>query len=404
MMGVKIMKIHQLFKMAIKSIFANKMRSFLTMLGIIIGIASVIILIAMGQGSTKSVQDSISSMGTNLITVSITGNKTKEVTKEELAQLKTKPGIKDISPTINGGNVNISAGDQTASTTVQAVEPNYETIKNTPIQSGRFINQDDLDNRYNSAVIGTDVATELFNNADVVGQQLNINGISFNIVGVLKSQGTSSAGSSDDTILLPLTTAQRLLKTTDIKTFYIEASSSDSVNTAMSYLQLFMDSKYGLATTSTSTVTNKYFRVFNQSSLLATATSTNQTMTNELAGIAAISLLVGGIGIMNIMLVSVMERTREIGIRKALGAKRKAILLQFLIEAVFVSGIGGIIGVLVGIGGSELLQTFNNTAIQLSTPVILAAFAFSVTVGIVFGLYPASKASKLSPIDALSFE
>lgn len=390
--------------MAIKSIFANKMRSFLTMLGIIIGIASVIILIAMGQGSTKSVQDSISSMGTNLITVSITGNKTKEVTKEELAQLKTKPGIKDISPTINGGNVNISAGDQTASTTVQAVEPNYETIKNTPIQSGRFINQDDLDNRYNSAVIGTDVATELFNNADVVGQQLNINGISFNIVGVLKSQGTSSAGSSDDTILLPLTTAQRLLKTTDIKTFYIEASSSDSVNTAMSYLQLFMDSKYGLATTSTSTVTNKYFRVFNQSSLLATATSTNQTMTNELAGIAAISLLVGGIGIMNIMLVSVMERTREIGIRKALGAKRKAILLQFLIEAVFVSGIGGIIGVLVGIGGSELLQTFNNTAIQLSTPVILAAFAFSVTVGIVFGLYPASKASKLSPIDALSFE
>jgi len=390
--------------MAIKSIFANKMRSFLTMLGIIIGIASVIILIAMGQGSTKSVQDSISSMGTNLITVSITSDKAKDVTKEELNQLKTKPGIKDISPTINGGNVNISAGDQTATTTVQAVEPNYETIKNVPTQSGRFINQDDLDNRYNSAVIGTDVATELFNTTDVVGQKLNINGVSFDIVGVLKSQGTSSSGSSDDTVLLPLTTAQRLLKTTDIKTFYIQASSSASVDTAMSYLQLFMDTKYGLATTSSSTVTNKYFRVFNQSSLLATATSTNQTMTNELAGIAAISLLVGGIGIMNIMLVSVMERTREIGIRKALGAKRKAILLQFLIEAVFVSGIGGIIGVLVGIGGSELLQTLNNTAIQLSTPVILAAFAFSVTVGIVFGLYPASKASKLSPIDALSFE
>jgi len=390
--------------MAIKSIFANKMRSFLTMLGIIIGIASVIILIAMGQGSTKSVQDSISSMGTNLITVSITSDKAKDVTKEELNQLKTKPGIKDISPTINGGNVNISAGNQTATTTVQAVEPNYETIKNVPAQSGRFINQDDLDNRYNSAVIGTDVATELFNTTDVVGQKLNINGVSFDIVGVLKSQGTSSSGSSDDTVLLPLTTAQRLLKTTDIKTFYIQASSSASVDTAMSYLQLFMDTKYGLATTSSSTVTNKYFRVFNQSSLLATATSTNQTMTNELAGIAAISLLVGGIGIMNIMLVSVMERTREIGIRKALGAKRKAILLQFLIEAVFVSGIGGIIGVLVGIGGSELLQNLNNTAIQLSTPVILAAFAFSVTVGIVFGLYPASKASKLSPIDALSFE
>lgn len=398
------MKIHQLFKMAIKSIISNKMRSFLTMLGIIIGIASVIILIAMGQGSTKSVQDSISSMGTNLITVSITGSKSKAVTNAELNDLKTKPGIKDISPTISSGNVNISAGDQTATTTVQAVEPNYETIKNMPAQIGRFITQDDLDNRYNSAVIGTDVATELFNTTDVVGQKLNINGVSFNIVGVLKSQGTSSAGSSDDTVLLPLTTAQRLLKTTTIKTFYIQASSSDTVNTAMSYLQLFMDTKYGLPTSSASTVTNKYFRVFNQSSLLQTATSTSQTMTNELAGIAAISLLVGGIGIMNIMLVSVMERTREIGIKKALGAKRKAILLQFLIEAVFVSGIGGIIGVLVGVGGSELLQTFNNTAIQLSTPVILAAFAFSVTVGIVFGLYPASKASKLSPIDALSFE
>jgi len=398
------MKIHQLFKMALKSIFANKMRSFLTMLGIIIGIASVIILIAMGQGSTKSVQDSISSMGTNLITVSITGKTTKDVTKEELNELKTKPGIKDISPTLSSGNVNISAGDQTATTTVQAVEPNYETIKNVPAESGRFINQNDLDNRYNSAVVGTDVATELFNSTDVVGQKLNINGVSFDIVGVLKSQGTSSAGSSDDTVLLPLTTAQRLLKTTDIKTFYIQASSSDNVNTAMSYLQLFMDTKYGLPTTSASTVTNKYFRVFNQSSLLATATSTNQTMTNELAGIAAISLLVGGIGIMNIMLVSVMERTREIGIRKALGAKRRAILLQFLIEAVFVSGIGGILGVLIGIGGSELLQAFNNTAIQLSSTVVLAAFAFSVTVGIVFGLYPASKASKLSPIDALSFE
>jgi putative ABC transport system permease protein len=401
---VKIMRIHQLFKMAIKSIFANKMRSFLTMLGIIIGIASVIILIAMGQGSTKSVQDSISSMGTNLITVSITSNQSEPITNAELSELKTKPGIKDISPTLSSGNVNISAGDQTATTTVQAVEPNYETIKNVPAQSGRFINQDDLDNRYNSAVVGTDVATELFNSTDVVGQTININGIAFNIVGVLKSQGTSSAGSSDDTVLLPLTTAQRLLKTTAIKTFYVQASSSDNVNTAMSYLQMFLDSKYSLPTTSASTVTNKYFRVFNQTSLLQTATSTTQTMTNELAGIAAISLLVGGIGIMNIMLVSVMERTREIGIRKALGAKRKAILLQFLIEAVFVSGFGGILGVAVGIGGSEFLQTFNNTAIQLSSSVVLAAFAFSVTVGIVFGLYPASKASKLSPIDALSFE
>lgn len=398
------MKTYQLLKMAIKSIITNKIRSFLTMLGIIIGIASVIILIAMGQGSTKSVQNSIQSMGTNLITVSITAEQAKDVSTQELNELKTKPGIKDISPTISSNNVNISSGDQTATTTVQAVEPNYETIKNTPVESGRFINQDDLDNRYYSAVIGTDVATELFNSTDVVGQKITISGVSFDIVGVLKSQGTSSNGSADDTIMLPLTTAQRLLKTTQIKTFYVQASSSDKVNTAMEYLELFLDTKYGLSTSSSSTVTNQYYRVFNQTSLLQTATSTTQTMTNELAGIACISLLVGGIGIMNIMLVSVMERTREIGIRKALGAKRKAILMQFLIEAIFVSGIGGILGVIIGVGGSELLQTFNHTAISLSGSVILASFAFSVTVGVLFGLYPANKASKLSPIDALAQE
>lgn len=393
----------QLFKMAIKSIIGNKIRSILTMLGIIIGIASVIILVAMGQGTTKEVQDSIQSMGTNLITVNIVGNRNATVTTKELDQLKTKPGIADISPTLTQ-NTNISANDQTATTSAQAVEPNFAKIRNMSVESGRFINQSDLDNRYHSAVVGTDVATELFNTTNVVGQSISVNGVDFTIVGVLTPMGTSSAGSADDTILLPLTTAQRLLKTTQVKTFYVQASNSDTVDTAMSYLQIFLDKKYNLPISSSTTATNKYFRVMSETSLLQTATSTQQSMTNMLSGVAAISLIVGGIGIMNIMLVSVMERTREIGIRKALGAKRKAILLQFLIEAVFISGIGGIIGVLIGIGGGQFLKTYNHTAIQLSGTVILAAFAFSVTVGVVFGLYPANKASKLNPIDALSYE
>jgi putative ABC transport system permease protein len=397
------MKIYQLFKMSIKSIIGNKIRSLLTMLGIIIGIASVIILVAMGQGTTKQVQDSIQSMGTNLITVNIVGNRNENITTKELEQLKTKPGITDISPTLTQ-NVNIEGNGKTASTSAQSVESNFEKIRNMSIQDGRFINQSDLDNRYYSVVVGTDVATELFNSTNVVGESLSINGVNFTIVGVLASMGTTSMGSSDDTVLIPLTTAQRLLKTTQVKTFYVQASNSSTVDTAMSYLQIFLDKKYNLPISSTTSDTNKYFRVMNETSLLQTATSTQQSMTNMLSGIAAISLVVGGIGIMNIMLVSVMERTREIGIRKALGAKRKAILLQFLIEAVFVSGIGGIIGVLIGIGGSELLQTYNHTAIQLSASVILAAFAFSVTVGVVFGLYPANKASKLNPIDALSYE
>lgn len=393
----------QLFKMSLKSVVSNKIRSFLTMLGIIIGISSVIILVSIGQGTTKSVQDSIQSMGTNLITVSITGDRTVQVSNSELNELKSKPGIKDISRVLSGQNVNISANDQTATTSLQAVEPNFESIKNMSTQSGRFINQDDVDNRYLSAVIGTDVATELFNSTNVVGQKITINGIDFNIVGVLTPMGSSSQGSADDTVILPLTTAQRILKTTQIKSFYVQASSESSVNTAMSYLQMFLDNKYSLPTTSPSTVTNKYFRIFSQTSLLQTATSTTSTLTNELAGIACISLLVGGIGIMNIMLVSVIERTREIGIRKALGAKRQIILLQFLIEATVLSGTGGILGVLVGIIGSKIIEA-TGTSMQLSGSVILASFAFSVTVGIIFGLYPASKASKLSPIDALSVE
>lgn len=394
------MKLYQLLKMAVKSVISNKLRSFLTMLGIIIGISSVIILIAMGQGTTQKVTEQIQSMGTNLITVNITGNRTKSFTNKDIEDLKTKPGIQDIAPVLSQGGETVKGGTQTASTTILATEPNYETIKNISVQSGRFITQSDLDNRYHSAVIGVDVANELYNSTDVVGETININGVDFNIVGVLTSMGTSSTGSSDDTVILPLTTAQRLLKTTSVKTFYVQAKDTNSVDTAMAYLSIFLNKKY--PTTSGSTSQN--YRIMNETSLLETANSTTQNMTNMLSGIAAISLLVGGIGIMNIMLVSVMERTREIGIRKSLGAKRHSILLQFLIEAVFVSGLGGILGVIIGVAGSELLQKYRNMAMLVSPNVVLIAFSFSVTVGVVFGLYPASKASKLNPIDALRFE
>lgn len=393
------MKIYQLFKMAVKSVISNKLRSFLTMLGIIIGISSVIILIAMGQGTTQKVTEQIQSMGTNLITVSITGNRTKPFTSKDIAALKAKPGIKDIAPALSQSET-VKGGTTTATTTILATEPSYETIKNISVQSGRFITQSDLDNRYHSAVIGVDVANELYNSTDVVGDIININGVDFNIVGVLTSMGTSSTGSSDDTVILPLTTAQRLLKTTSIRTFYVQAKDTNSVDTAMAYLALFLNKKYP----STSGRSSQNYRIMNETSLLETASSTTQSMTNMLSGIAAISLLVGGIGIMNIMLVSVMERTREIGIRKSLGAKRRSILLQFLIEAVFVSGLGGILGVIIGVSGSELLQKYKNIAMSVSPNIVLMAFGFSVTVGVVFGLYPASKASKLNPIEALRFE
>lgn len=396
------MKYTRLIIMALSSVWHNKMRSFLTMLGIIIGISSVIVLVGMGQGTQKMISDQIEKLGTNLITVNIMGNRTPTITDSELADLKTKPGIKEIAPTISQGNVNIKAGSKSSTTTIEASTPNYSEIRKLAVSSGRFITQRDLDNRYNVLVIGTDTAQNIFNSTNVVGNTMYVNGIEFTIVGVLESTGTSSSGSGDDRIILPLTTAERLLKTANAKTFYIEAESKDTVDTAMSYLTLFLNKKYNI--TDSTTNTRSYYRVMNQTSILDTATSTTQSMTSMLAGIAAISLIVGGIGIMNIMLVSVVERTREIGTRKAIGAKRRTILLQFLIEAASVSGLGGIIGVLFGYLGSYVGQRFFNTTILISGNIVIIAFLFSVIVGVVFGIYPANKASKLNPIDALRFE
>lgn len=389
------MKFSQAIKMAVSSIISNKMRSFLTMLGIIIGIFSVIILISIGQGTKNQVAAQIESLGTNLITVNITGNRNKTVTNQELADLKTKPGIKEIAPVISG-STNAKAGDKSYSTSIQATVPSYEEIKDVHAQSGRFINQNDVDNRYRVAVLGVDVVDNLFSNRNVVGKKISLNGVDFTVIGVLASKGTSAAGSNDDVIIMPLSTAQRLLKNKNIRTFNIEATSPDTVNTAVVNLNLFMMRKFNNDTTS--------FRVLNQSDLLATQNQTNDNLTMMLGGIAGISLLVGGIGIMNIMLVSVIERTQEIGLRKSIGAKRRDILLQFMIEALLISGIGGLMGVLFGFIGTKIIGPMMKMSLSLSPMVVVIAFGFSATVGLIFGLYPANKASKLKPIDALRYE
>lgn len=390
------MKIMKLFKMAFSSILSNKMRSFLTMLGIIIGISSVIVLVGIGQGTKKQVSDQIEKLGTNLITVSITGNKTASVSDDEIKDLKTKPGIKEIAPTLTQGNINIKAGDESSTTSLEASTPNYAEIRKLEVSSGRFISNRDIENRFHVAVIGTETANNLFHTTNVVGNTVHVNGIEFTVVGVLKSQGTSSAGSSDDRIIVPLSTGERLLKNTEVKTFYVEATSKDDVNKAMSYLQLFLNKKYDNNT--------KSFRVFSQTSLLDTANSTTSSLTAMLGGIAGISLVVGGIGIMNIMLVSVIERTREIGIRKAIGANRSSILIQFLIEAAAISCMGGIAGVLLGYAGANLAHSLFKMTVVVSNTVVIGALAFSILVGIIFGMYPANKASRLNPIDALRFE
>ncbi|MFL0245420.1 ABC transporter permease [Candidatus Clostridium stratigraminis] len=397
------MKFSRLVKMALSSVWNNKMRSFLTMLGIIIGISSVIILVGMGQGTQKQISDQIEKLGTNLITVTITGRRTASISDSELADLKTQPGIKEIAPQLSSGSVNIKAGDKSATTSLEASTPNYSEIRKINVASGRFINQRDEDNRFKVAVIGPETAQNIFGNTNVVGNTMYINGIQFTIVGVLESQGTSAMGSSDDRIIVPLSTGERLLQTTKISNYYIEAESKDTVDEAMSYLTLFLNNKYKISNDN-SVNSRNYYRVMNQTSILDTANATNQSMTAMLGGIAAISLLVGGIGIMNIMLVSVIERTREIGIRKAIGAKRRTVLLQFLIEAASISSLGGILGVLLGYLGSYFGPKLFGKVILMSNSIVIEAFIFSVVVGIIFGIYPANKASKLNPIDALRFE
>lgn len=396
------MRIMELIKTALFSVWHNKIRSFLTMLGIIIGISSVVILVGIGQGTKQEVTDQISSLGTNLISVSL--SRTLNISEDELKTLATKPGIKKIAPQISSNNVSVKAGSKSSTTSVEASTADYAEVKNYTVSMGRFITDRDVENRYNVCVIGTETAENIFGYTFVVGQTMYIDGYVFKIVGVLESEGTSTTGSNDDKVIIPISTAQRIFNTSSISTYYIEAASSDKVDIAMSYLKIFLNKKYGLRNLSTSTTTNNYYRVNSQSSLLTTVTSATSSMSNMLSGVAAISLLVGGIGIMNIMLVSVIERTREIGTRKAIGAKRRTIMAQFLVEAACVSGLGGILGVLVAYGGAFIGKTFLSTSIIINSNIVIGAFVFSLLVGLIFGIYPASKASKLNPIEALRFE
>lgn len=388
----------QAFRMAVKSISSNKVRSFLTMLGVIIGVGSVITAVAFAQGSTKSITDSIEGLGSNLITINITGrNSNRNITYAELQTYAEENSneISMIAPVVSN-SMTLKVGTKSRTTTVIGTSEEYEYVKSRHVQSGRFVLSFDNDYKLKTAVIGTAVANDLFEGENPIGQTMKINGEIFKIVGLLQEIDGSQDSSDDDQVIIPVTVAQRLSRNGNIRTFTVQAVDAAQIDKAMEGLTAYLTKVYGNANA---------FRVVNQAQILDTLNTVTDTLMIVLGGIAAISLVVGGIGIMNIMLVSVTERTREIGIRKAIGAKRKNIMIQFLIEAIMLTGFGGVVGILLGVGCIHFIIG----GFKITTPVyspfwMTLSFGISLIVGIVFGMFPAYKAARLNPIDALRFE
>ena len=393
--------LYQSLRMAMKSISGNKMRSFLTILGVVIGVVAIVVLVSIGQGANSSVVSSIEAMGTNLINVSIRARRTNPVSLEGLSELSDDPSIAQVAPITNVSGT-IKAGVTTCDdASIQGTTPGYEEIRDWSIQEGRFLKQPDIDNRTFVAVVGTEVATELYGTTHAVGETFTLNGYTLTIVGVLEDLGESTMGSNNMQVFLPFTLAERLFSQRGISTFYVSAASSEQVETAQAAVEGYLEKAFKSYNTNTY---GTQYSVYNQSEMLSTLSETTSTLSLMLGGIAGISLLVGGIGIMNIMLVSVSERTREIGIRKAIGAARGNILMQFLIESLVVSLMGGLLGLLISVVAVKLLAPALNMTLTIPTFVAWMAIGFSVFIGVVFGMYPANKASKLRHIEALRYE
>ena len=388
------MRFFQTIKLAIKNIRSNKLRSALTMIGIIIGISSVIVLVGMGSGSTKQITSQVQSLGTNLISANTSSNDSKQFTLDNVKDIEQIQGVDKVAPIIST-NTTVKVDKNSQSTSVTGTTSNFLDIRNMTISEGRFIADLDVDYRGKVAVLGSDMAKQLYGFTDPVGKDIDIKGSTYQVIGVLKSQGSSMGSNTDDMIIIPSTTAIGLAGTRNVQNVYIKSLNDSNVDSVTNGVNQYLTSFFKS--------TNNTNRVMSQKQLLDTMSSITSTMTYLLGGIAAISLIVGGIGVMNVMLVSVSERTKEIGIRKALGGSRKDILIQFLIEALVLSSLGGVVGILFGLGVGWTVTAFG-MSMTFSIPIIIVAFSFSLAVGVVFGIFPAYKASKLKPIDALRFE
>ena len=391
----------------------NKMRTGLAILGIVIGIGSVIALVSLGQATQQSIQTQIQSLGANLLTVIPGGQQSgaergaaggsTSLTLEDAKAIQNSPQvttIKSVSPEYSR-RAQVTTGKNNTNTQIIGAVPVYADVHKVTISSGSFITQRDLESMAQVAILGHQVATDLFGDgSSPIGQTIKITGQTFRVVGITQSKGGSGFMNQDDMIFVPLTTAQKqLFGATNVSTIALEAKSSDVMTQAQNEVGYLL-----LARHKFNSPTQADFAIFSQADILSAASSTTGTFTALLSGIAAISLLVGGIGIMNIMLVTVTERTREIGLRKALGAKKKTIITQFLIEAIMLTFTGGIIGILLGVLISYVVTKLMSAPFVISPNSVLLAFAVSAGIGVLFGWYPARKAADLQPIEALRYE
>ena len=395
---------------ALAALRANKGRSILTTLGIIIGVAAVIAIVALGQGASASVSSQLQGLGTNLLTImpgstrsgGVAGGAGTGITLKasDADAIRDLPGLSGVSPVVSG-SAQIIAGGQNWSTRVQAVSPEYLPINDWKIAAGTTFSSDDNASSNNVAVLGQTVAANLFpGGASAVGQLVRIRNVPFTVIGVLASKGSSGFGDQDDTVMIPFQTGQvRLFGATSINQIVLQVSDAAQIPTVTSEVTSLLRRRHQLATTAADD-----FSIRNNADIISRVSSVSDTMTMLLGGVAAVSLVVGGIGIMNIMLVSVTERTREIGIRLAIGAQPGDVMMQFLVEAVVLSVLGGAIGILVGGSVALLLPLLAGWTTVLPWNAIALSFAVSAAIGMFFGIYPARKASQLDPIVALRYE
>ena len=404
------MNLSESIQVALEGIYANKVRSGLTMLGVVIGVGAVIAMIAIGQGARMQTMQAIQAMGTNVLAVSpgqsrsgsVRGGMGSEQTltlEDSTAIARSCSLIKDVAPEVRQ-SAQVKYGNMNTSTTIMGTSEAYPKIRSFQIAEGRFFTEGEVRSMRRVAIVCPTAAGNLFGQNSPLDKTIRINGISFQVIGVTRAKGSGGWHDPDDQIFVPVTTAMKRLFGVDyLRAVSAQAKDMDSMTEASSQIDSLLRKRHDIPKDG-----EPDFQIRNQAEYMETAAQASQTFTMLLAGIAAVSLLVGGIGIMNIMLVSVTERTREIGIRKAVGAKSRDILLQFLVESVVLSLVGGIIGILFGMGAAKVLSQTAGWQVSISPGSVVLAFGFAAAVGIFFGIYPARKASALRPIDALRYE